>query len=110
MTDDDRSEPHFYVLDGHEPVPVDDALDWGRWLEVADEARTVAVTRTPAGTVSTVFLGLNHRFGPGPPLLFETMIFGGKRDQAMWRYSTWAEAEAGHAAAVAALEDAGHAD
>ena len=101
---------HLYILAGHTPVPVDDALDWARWYEAADDTRIVAHTDTPAGTVSTVFLGLNHRFGPGPPLLFETLIFGGKRDQAMWRYSTWDEAEAGHAAAVAMLEDAGHAD
>jgi hypothetical protein len=36
----------------------------------------------------------------GPPILFETMIFGGPYDQYMDRYCTWAEAEAGHARAV----------
>jgi hypothetical protein len=30
--------------------------------------------------VSTVFLGTNHSFGFEPPLLFETMIFGGRFD------------------------------
>jgi hypothetical protein len=25
--------------------------------------------------VSTVFLGMNHQFGDGPPLLWETMVF-----------------------------------
>jgi hypothetical protein len=35
--------------------------------------------------ISTVFLGLDHRhFGDGPPLLFETMVFGGSRDGTMY--------------------------
>lgn len=52
--------------------------------------------------VSTVFLGLDHQFDDdGPPLLFETMIFGGKHDGYQERYSTWEEAEAGHKIALA---------
>ncbi len=46
--------------------------------------------------VSTVFLALDHNFGDGPPLLFETMVFGGKYDQWMDRYHTYEEALAGH--------------
>ena len=57
--------------------------------------------------VSTVFLGLNHQFGDGPPLIFETMIFSpGPLDQECWRYSTESEALVGHAAAVAQLQEA----
>jgi hypothetical protein len=51
--------------------------------------------------VLTIFLGLDYQFGDGPPLLFETMIFGGEHNEDQWRYSTWDEAEAGHDAAVA---------
>lgn len=48
-------------------------------------------------TVSTVFLGLDHRmFGEGPPILFETLVFGGPNDGRMERYCTWEEAERGH--------------
>jgi len=50
--------------------------------------------------VSTVFLGLDHGWGDGPPILFETMIFGGPHDQRQWRYSTIEEAREGHKAAV----------
>lgn len=50
--------------------------------------------------VSTVFLGIDHSFGSGPPLLFETMVFGGELDQEQERYSTEAEAAAGHRAMV----------
>lgn len=48
--------------------------------------------------VSTVFLGLDHRYGDGPPLLFESMIFGGPLSGEQRRYSTKAEALAGHEA------------
>jgi hypothetical protein len=47
--------------------------------------------------VSTIFLGLDRRFeGEGPPILFETMVFGGKHDQYQERCATWDEAEAMH--------------
>jgi len=35
--------------------------------------------------VSTVFLGLDHAVWDGPPMLFETMIFGGPHDNSQWR-------------------------
>lgn len=66
-----------------------------------DDNKRVAYDEAADGVdVSTVWLGLNHRFGDGPPLIFETMIFGGDHDQEQWRYSTEAEALAGHARAV----------
>lgn len=47
--------------------------------------------------VSTVFLGIDHRFNEdGPPILFETMIFGGPHDGFQDRCSTWKEAVAMH--------------
>jgi hypothetical protein len=51
--------------------------------------------------VSTVFLGLDHNFlRTGPPVLFETMIFG-VPFVSEWqrRYCTWDEAVDGHKAA-----------
>jgi len=51
--------------------------------------------------VSTVFIGLDHRFfGDGPPLLFESMVFGGPLDGEQFRYPTWDAAAAGHALLV----------
>jgi hypothetical protein len=47
-----------------------------------------------------VFLSLDHRdSGEGPPLVFETMVFPLDSFVELYceRYSTWAEAEAGHA-------------
>ena len=48
-----------------------------------------------------MFLGLNHNFlREGPPILFETMIFGGRHDEFLKRCATWDEAEAMHVEAV----------
>lgn len=47
------------------------------------------------------FLSMDHSFGHGRPLLYETMIFGGPHHGEQWRYSTRSEAVEGHAAALA---------
>jgi hypothetical protein len=43
-----------------------------------------------------VFLGLDHSFRQGPPILWETMVFGGPLDGEMMRYTSRAEAFDGH--------------
>lgn len=91
-----------YVLDAeHRPVPIRSLLQWAEWFENIDN-RTVGYTQINSQvTVSTIFLGLDHRYDErGPPLLFETMVFGGPLDHATWRYASWDDAEAGHQAAV----------
>jgi hypothetical protein len=88
-----------YILDGHQPVSCEDLMTWGRWM--ADADRCVARTIQGDVWVSTVFLGLDHNFHfGGPPQLFETMAFHGDEGEDMDRYSTWEEAEAGHAEMV----------
>lgn len=90
-----------YILEGKRAVPVESALTWGKWFEKNRAQRQVCVDMLPDGVrVSTVFLGLDHSFGAGPPLLFETLVFEGPMDGEMDRYSTWDEAERGHAAMV----------
>ena len=86
-----------YILDGRKAVKCYDILTRAKWFEKAD--RHVEKTESGDISVSTVFLGLDHQFGDGPPLLFETMIFGGEHDEDQWRYETWADAEKGHAEA-----------
>lgn len=95
-----------YTLNGHEAVPCEDLLEWGRWMEENHGKRHVGDTQiSPEVRVSTVFLGLDHSFGGPAPLLFETMIFGGPLDQEQERYSNWEEAEAGHAEWVKKAEN-----
>lgn len=53
--------------------------------------------------ISTMFLGMDHSWGHGDKQLFETMIFGGPRDQEQVRYATWEEAQKGHNEIVSSL-------
>lgn len=92
-----------YILDGHKVVEEPDILKWGQWFETANrtvkkDIATVSIDGENVGeiTISTVFIGIDHNFGDVPPLLFETMVFGGKLDQEMDRCSTWEGAEKMH--------------
>ena len=85
-----------YILDETgEPVPCPDLLTWGRWFE-ASQDRHVARDEIGDVLISTVFLGLDHGWGRGPPVLWETMVFGGKLDEQQERYVSRADALAGH--------------
>lgn len=86
-----------YRRDGT-PYPDGNAglLEWARDFENWG-LRRIGETTLPNGCyVSTVWLGLNHRFDPGPPLIFETMVFQDGESVDMERYSTEALALAGH--------------
>lgn len=83
-------------------------IDLATWCRLSEdlEYRRIGSTDLPDGSwVSTVWLGLDHSFsGVGPPLIFETMVFGpardekGRREQSldMARWSTLDEALHGH--------------
>jgi hypothetical protein len=82
------------------------------WAAMATrKARRVALTEVGPYVVSTVWLGLDHGFGPGhAPLIFETMVFPGQgwHDDTYLapafdyqdRYSTEDQARQGHAETV----------
>lgn len=86
---------------------VADLLEWARWFEGASPALPISeggclVSRTELTggvVVSTVFLGTDHGWGRRVAL-FETMIFGGPRDQYQERYATFEGAKEGHEKAV----------
>lgn len=82
-----------------EGKPIDDLVEWGRLLGDL-KYRVVEAVESDGVRVSTVWLGIDHSHGEGPPLIFETMIFGGPHDGYQERYSTEAEARAGHAEAL----------
>lgn len=84
----------YYKLEGKVAVAVSDTMEWAKCFEA--DNRHVDLTEMDNVYVSTVFLGINHQYGEGPPLLFETMVFGGVLDQEQDRYSTWDEAVIGH--------------
>jgi hypothetical protein len=74
---------------------------WRASAFLSDPAnKIIEQTQLPNCWVSTVFLGLDHGFSDGAPLVFETMVFPSKDDLHELdceRYSTLAEAKAGHA-------------
>lgn len=82
--------PLYYTLtaDGT-PHPVD-VLEWAKAFEGTD--RVVRRTRINRILISTVFLGLDHSWGEGAPVLWETMVFGGRTDGDMYRYQSEAAA------------------
>lgn len=90
-----------YILVNKKPVEVIDLLKWARMTESSN--RRIALTEIGDIKISTVFLGMDFSFIPASmrnekikPLLFETMIFGGKLDKEMERYCTYGQAERGH--------------
>jgi len=90
--------PDYYILgDDGEPVAVA-AMTWALWFETHHSDRVVLRTRPASHSqVSTVFLGLDHAWSGGPPILWETMIFGGPFDGHQLRYTTRLDALTGHA-------------
>jgi hypothetical protein len=65
---------NYYILDENgKPRVEPDLWTWAMWFEKAD--RQVAETFVGDLWVSTVFLGLDHSWGNGPPILWETMVF-----------------------------------
>lgn len=77
------------------------------WIRLTEDRGYKVVSRSDlpgGGYVSTVWLGLDHSFGRGPPLIFESMVFGSpdpEKNGDCDRYGTLEEAKAGHAAMVA---------
>jgi hypothetical protein len=101
----------FWILDGdHKPVPAT-IKQWGKFRREKD-GRRVVLTQLPDCWVSTVFLGMDHGYGEGPPVLFETMAFKGQYadgtvnevEDSTDRYATWDDAVAGHEAIVNRLQ------
>ena len=93
----------LYVMDAEDNVvEVHDWMTWGLFME--DQRRQIGYTQiTSECTVSTVFLGIDHRtWRKGPPVLFETMIFNGPEDidGYTWRYASYDDAITGHKMAV----------
>lgn len=88
----------LYILVNKEPVQVEDVETWAMMFETSE--RIIAKTYIENVHISTVFLGLDHGFGRGRPILFETMIFGGELDGYQERYATYFDAEIGHLEAV----------
>ncbi len=85
----------FYILKGKRVVECDDVH---KWAKAMGKTKSVRKTRLPNGVlISTLFLGRDCSFlDEGAPMLFETMVIGGKFDQKYERYPTYDDAVKGH--------------
>jgi hypothetical protein len=104
-------EPRHAILDESGNVVECDLLTWAIWFEKSRQ-RIIEQDTVEGLWVSTIFMGLNHQYGRGKPLWFETMVFHEpqydpdfdrmRREPAGYseRYTTIQEARAGHAAAI----------
>jgi hypothetical protein len=81
-------------------------LSYPEWTVLFYDKSYAHVRATAVGEdvlVSTVWIGIDMSYGnQASPVIFETMVFGGELEDAVWRYSTEEQACAGHDKAVAA--------
>lgn len=78
-----------------------DAYDEGGYRRIGQDV--IIIDGEPCN-VSTIWMGIDLGMSRGgPPIIFETMVFGGPHDYACMRYATELDAREGHARTVADL-------
>lgn len=96
-----------YILDENNvPKQAPNLIEWAKWYETARSRSTAKTDINGVGYVSTVFLGVDHRWeDSGLPMLWETMIFykDGTTDDLQDRYTSHYAALVGHAKVVREL-------
>lgn len=100
---------HYILDENNNAIPVD-FNEYLAWTVRAAQAGQATVGKQVAEDfvgdyhISTVFLAINHTWGgKGPPILWETMIFGGEYkngEEYQERYSSHADALEGHGRAI----------
>jgi hypothetical protein len=88
---------YYYVIDDRGDVVLAEGSSiWVQWFE----PRILVCARTLLGNglqLSTIFLGIDLSNGHWPPLLFETIIFYGRKVvEGPYRYPDWPVAAAHH--------------
>ena len=96
----------YYILDGKKVVS-SDIQGWMKFMSTPrtdfwcrGKRKSIRRTKLFGVLISTVFLGIDHGFGKGKPVLFETMMFGDIVSDYQERYTTYDEAVKGHKFAV----------
>jgi len=94
-----------YIIDENKNIVQEpDLIKWANWYETHN--RHIGKDYVGRAKISTVFLGIDHNLNRvGPPILWETMIFGGPLDMEQFRCAgSWEQAEAMHEEAVETVE------
>ena len=88
----------FYKRDGTKYEGENALMDWAKDFKDSDKKIVKQEVLENDKYVSTVWLGLDHSFEEGKPIIFETMVFSQKRGENLdeERYSTEEEAIEGH--------------
>lgn len=91
---------YFKLNDAKMPIAceIEEYHQWIKKHPKEMDARRVADDMVNGSRVSTVFLGLDHSYHGNVPVLWETMVFGGKLDLEQERYTSHEDAVAGHKA------------
>ena len=83
-------------------------MTYARWVWITETQPGYSVVghdHVAGGLVSTVWLGLDHGFGSGPPVIFETMLFDiDDWDDHQDRYTSLDAAQKNHAYIVNMLK------
>lgn len=88
-----KYKPRYYDVRG-KPITME---QWAIAFEYG--SHIIRWTKVGRFVVSTIWLGLDHNFREGDPLIFETMVFPSEKnfnDLDSNRYSTFEEAKKGH--------------
>lgn len=102
----------YYILDDagedpHHPASMDEYFEW--CTKVGGITMQIALDVLPGDVrVSTIFMSLDHGFGSGAPVLYETMVFGGLDRGYQRRYRTKKQALAGHKQTIAEISGGSH--
>lgn len=99
---DPRTGTAHYFSRAGEPI------SFRQWSERRrdEEHLRVAVTEVGDVMISTVWIGMRGLSHPdGPPLIFETIVFGGPLNLELDRYPTEVQAIAGHDQMVARVRE-----
>lgn len=98
---------HYTIDENHQVHEEPNIIKWAQAFETSN--RAVAKTMVNDDIqVSTVFLGIDHGWGRGEPVLFETMTFALRCpgiDNDCYRSNTWDQAVNAHHRAVQKARD-----
>lgn len=101
---------YYYLLDENKKPYKVTLTEFLQYISSAKDDDFKYVKKDIIGDVyvSTVFLCIDHGFSTNEnalPVLWETMIFGGKYDQYQERYTSHEDALAGHEIALKLVKD-----
>lgn len=99
----------FYRLDRDgNPIECETYEEWIEWEKTNQNLLRVGATFFPGGVVITSFMGRNLAMGEfketGPPVVFETMVFGGPWSGLQKRSCTLESAKQAHQEVVDLLQ------